>query len=176
MYRIENIKVREDLNKEELLQFVCKKYKIDSKNIISWSIFKKSIDARDKADVHYNYTIDIDSTQKIRNAKLIEEEKIELINFNNTSISTKPVIVGAGPAGIFCALTLVQNGIKPIIIEQGKKVEERINDVEEFRKSGKLNIQSNVQFGEGGAGTFSDGKLTSRSKQYLCEKSYNRIL
>ena len=73
-------------------------------------------------------------------------------------------IVGAGPAGIFCALTLVQNGIKPIIIEQGKEIEERQKDVEEFRKTGKLNTRSNVQFGEGGAGTFSDGKLTSRSK------------
>lgn len=164
MYRIENIKIREDFEKDELIEYICKKYKINIKDILSWSIFKKSVDARDKNDIFYNYTIDIESNKKIKNAKTVKEEKIELTNICNKPSLIRPVIVGAGPAGIFCALTLVQNGIKPIIIEQGKQVEERQKEVEKFRKTGKLNTQSNVQFGEGGAGTFSDGKLTSRSK------------
>lgn len=164
MYRIENIKIREDLNKEELIDFVCKKYKININDVVSWKIYKKSIDARDKDDVFYNYSIDIESAKKIRDAKIIKNENIELINVVNRKSSVRPVIVGAGPAGIFCALTLVQNGIKPIIIEQGNKVEERQKDVYDFRRTGRLNPTSNVQFGEGGAGTFSDGKLTSRSK------------
>ncbi len=164
MYRIENIKIREELDKEELIEFICKKYRISKEDILSWSIYKKSVDARDKNDIFYNYTIDIEANNKIKQAKIIKKEKIELINLCKNPIRTRPVIVGAGPAGIFCALTLVQNGIKPIIIEQGKEIEERQKDVEEFRKTGKLNTQSNVQFGEGGAGTFSDGKLTSRSK------------
>ncbi len=164
MYRIENIKIREELDKEELIEFICKKYRISKEDILSWSIYKKSVDARDKNDIFYNYTIDIEANNKIKQAKIIKKEKIELINLFKNCIKTRPVIVGAGPAGIFCALTLVQNGIKPIIIEQGKEIEERQKDVEEFRKTGKLNTQSNVQFGEGGAGTFSDGKLTSRSK------------
>lgn len=164
MYRIENIKIKEDLEKEELIEYICKKYRINIKDILSWSIFKKSVDARDKNDIFYNYTIDIESNKKIKNAKTVIEEKIELTNICNKPNLIRPVIVGAGPAGIFCALTLVQNGIKPIIIEQGKQVEERQQEVEKFRKTGKLNTQSNVQFGEGGAGTFSDGKLTSRSK------------
>ena len=82
----------------------------------------------------------------------------------------KPVIVGAGPAGLFAGLVFVNNGIKPIIIEQGKKVEERKKDVEEFLKTGKLKTSSNVQFGEGGAGTFSDGKLNTRVSD-----KFNRI-
>lgn len=164
MYRIENIKIREDLDNQELIEYICKKYRISIRDILSWSIFKKSIDARDKNDIFYNYTIDIESNKKIKNAKIIKKEKIELNNICNKPSLIRPVIVGAGPAGIFCALTLARNGIKPIIIEQGKKVEDRQKDVEEFRKSGILNTSSNVQFGEGGAGTFSDGKLTSRSK------------
>ena len=164
MYRIENIKIREDFEKEELIEYVCKKYKINKNDILSWNVFKKSVDARDKDDVFYNYTIDVESNKKIKNAKIVQKENIGLTNLCTNPNSIRPVIVGAGPAGIFCALTLVQNGIKPIIIEQGKKVEERQKDVEEFRKTGRLDTESNVQFGEGGAGTFSDGKLTSRSK------------
>ncbi len=164
MYRIENIKIREELDKEELIKCICEKYRINIKDILSWRIYKKSIDARDKNDIFYNYTIDIESNNKIKHAKTVQKEKIELISLSDNYIKTRPVIVGAGPAGIFCALTLVQNGIKPIIIEQGKKIDERQKDVEKFRKTGKLNTESNVHFGEGGAGTFSDGKLTSRSK------------
>ncbi len=164
MYRIENIKIREDLEKEELIKYICKKYRINIKDILSWRIYKKSIDARNKNDIFYNYTIDIESNKTIKYAKIVQKDKIELRNFCTNPPKGRPVIVGAGPAGIFCALTLVHNGIKPIIIEQGKKIQERQKDVEEFRKTGKLNIQSNVHFGEGGAGTFSDGKLTSRSK------------
>lgn len=164
MYRIENIKIRQDFNNQELIEYICKKYKINIKDISSWRIYKKSVDARDKNDIFYNYTIDIESNKKIKNAKIVKKEKIELINLCNNKQLNRPIIVGAGPAGIFCALTLVQNGIKPIIIEQGKTVEERQKDVEEFRKNGILNTKSNVQFGEGGAGTFSDGKLTSRCK------------
>ena len=161
MYRIENIKVREDLEREELLAYICKRYKINLNNVLFWRIVKKSIDARDKADVFYNYTIDIKSNCKIKNAKVVDEEESKLIMECKRKSELRPVIVGAGPAGIFCALTLAQNGIKPIIIEQGKKVEDRQEDVEKFRKTGKLDTRSNVQFGEGGAGTFSDGKLTS---------------
>lgn len=164
MYRIENIKIRNDFSKNELIEYICRKWNIKNEDIISWNIFRKSVDARDKNDVHYNYTIDIDCKHKIRNAKIVSREKIELIDFVNKSSDVRPIIVGAGPAGIFCALTLVQNGIKPIIIEQGKRIEDRKKDVEEFRRTGRLNRFSNVQFGEGGAGTFSDGKLTSRCK------------
>lgn len=161
LYRIENIKIREDLNKEQLIEEICRKNKINLKDIQEWHIVKKSIDARNKDDVFYNYTIEIKSQVKLKKFKEIEKEKIEFINICSKKHCERPVIIGAGPAGLFCALTLAKNGIKPIIIEQGKKVEERIKDVEIFRKNGILNTKSNIQFGEGGAGTFSDGKLTT---------------
>ena len=163
MLRLENIKIREDLSEEDVVKIACKNYKLDYSNVQKFVIYKKSIDARNKEDVHYNYTIDVDySGSKIsKNIKVVPEESFELNIDVKRKEPKRPVIIGAGPAGLFCALILVKNGIKPIIIEQGKKVEDRQKDIDEFIKTGKLNINSNIQFGEGGAGTFSDGKLTT---------------
>ena len=153
--RISNIKVFEDITEEELLNRVCKKNKIDKSKIVSWNIFKKSIDARDKSNVHYNYTVDI----FLEGDKV---EKVDLLKINNpVQFHKRPVVIGTGPAGLFAAYTLALNGANPIVIEQGKCVEDRQKDVEEFINNGKLCVTSNVQFGEGGAGTFSDGKLTT---------------
>ena len=163
MIRISNIKIRENILDKEIIKFVCKKYHLKLDDVISWSIFKKSIDARNKEDIYFNYTIDIEylNENKLYNKfTKVELPKLEQIKVTRKS-SMSPVIVGAGPAGLFAALILAKYGIKPIIIEQGKKVEQRKKDVEEFIHKGKLNINSNVQFGEGGAGTFSDGKLTT---------------
>lgn len=161
MYRIENLKIREDLNKKQLISYICKKYKINESNITNFTICKKAIDARDKDDIFYNYTIDIQTNIQLNKLKEVKREEIKFEHLVNKDTNIRPVIIGAGPAGLFCALTLAKNGIRPLIVEQGKKVEDRIKDIEEFRKNGILNIKSNVQFGEGGAGTFSDGKLTS---------------
>lgn len=153
--RFSNIKIFEDISNEELLNRVCKKNKIDKNQIVKWNIFKKSIDARDKNNVHYNYTIDIFfEGEEIKQEELLRIEKHRYFN-------KRPVVIGAGPAGLFAAYTLALNGAKPILIEQGKCVEDRQKDVEEFINTGKLCVTSNVQFGEGGAGTFSDGKLTT---------------
>ena len=168
-YRLENIKIREDLKEEKVFENACKKYNVKNSEIEDNRIYKKSIDARNKEDVHYNYTIDVLTNRKIKGAKLIEEKTIDLNKIKvNRQSNFRPVIVGSGPAGLFCALTLVYNGIKPIVIERGKKVEERKKDVEEFWKTGKLKINSNAQFGDGGAGTFSDGKLTTGTHNPLC--------
>lgn len=171
MIRIENLKVREDLTKEELLNFIVLKKKINKNDIKSWQIFKKSIDARNKKDIFYNYTIDMEckNESKIKNVKKVEKLPDLKIDVKRKS-EKKPIIIGAGPSGLFCALILVENGIKPIIIEQGSKVEERKNDVENFRQNAILNTFSNVQFGEGGAGTFSDGKLTSNASSIICKE------
>lgn len=171
MIKITNIKIREDLSNDQLFEKICKKYKININDVVEKRIIKKSIDARNKSDIFYNYSVVLKckNENKIKNVQKVEEEQQIKINVNRKS-SQRPVIVGAGPAGLFAALTLVQNGIKPIVIEQGKNVDERKKDVEEFQKTGKLNIISNVQFGEGGAGTFSDGKLTSGIHNPLCKK------
>ena len=174
MIRISNIKIYEDISDEEVFNFVIKKYKMIRENIKEWHIFKKSIDARRKDDVHYSYSIDIDIKNedkflKDKNISKIKTADIPEIQLNmNKSIN--PVIIGSGPAGLFAALTFVQNGYKPIIIEQGQSVDERKKSVDLFTNSGILNTNSNVQFGEGGAGTFSDGKLTSGISSPYCKK------
>ena len=171
MIRISNIKIYEDIEDKNLIDFVIKKYKIKKEDIINWYIVKKSIDARKKDDIHYNYSINIELKNEKNYKhfdKVIKKElpKIKVNNINNK----KAIVIGAGPSGLFSALTLVQNGITPIVIEQGSKVEEREKQVETFKTTGKLNCLSNVQFGEGGAGTFSDGKLTTGINSPFCSK------
>lgn len=162
MIRLKDIKIREDLSQEEVFQKAISKNKIKPEEVSKWYIYKKSIDARKKEDIYYNYTIDIELKNKNKENKY---EKVEDFKFpeiqvtRNSEYST--VIIGAGPAGLFAGLILVENGLKPIILERGKKVEERIKDIEDFIKNKKFNIASNIQFGEGGAGTFSDGKLNT---------------
>ena len=180
MLRIHNIKIRENMSDEKLIDFVLRKYHIRPSDLLEWNISKKSIDARKKNDIYFNYTIDIqvkDET-KYPHISKVEIPDIEQDIKNHISIHSldvlkacpSPIIVGAGPAGLFSALTLVQHGISPIIIEQGKMVDDRKHDVDCFLHNKKLNSFSNVQFGEGGAGTFSDGKLTTGIHNPLCQK------
>ena len=171
MIRISNIKIRKDISKEELLDFIIEKNKISKKDILEWHISKKSIDARKKEDVHYVYSVDFklkneNKYKKFEKMQVFEAPQIKVHNI----ISKNPIIVGAGPSGLFAALTFVQNGLSPIIIEQGDPVEKRKAIVDNFLKEGNLNTLSNVQFGEGGAGTFSDGKLTTGISSPFCKK------
>lgn len=178
MLRLENVKIHKDLSEEEIVKEACKKYKLDYKEIEKYIIYKKSIDARNKEDIFYNYTIDVKYTGKkeYSNIKIVNKENFDIkINVKRKS-TARPVIIGAGPAGLFCALILVNNGIKPIIIEQGKKVEDRKKDIDIFLKTGILNPNSNVQFGEGGAGTFSDGKLTTGVNNSFCRTVLNEFV
>lgn len=162
MIRLKDIKIREDLSNEQVFQKAISKNKIKQEEVSKWYIYKKSIDARKKDDIYYNYTIDLELKDRNKEKKY---EQVEEYKFPEIKITRKseyaPVIIGTGPAGLFAGLILVDNGIKPIILERGKQVEERIKDVEEFIKNKKFNISSNIQFGEGGAGTFSDGKLNT---------------
>ena len=171
MIRINNIKVYEDLDEENLINFISNKYNILKQDIIDWHISKKSIDARKKDNVHYNYSIDLNfkNENKYKKFEKVHKKVLPKITINNLN-DKKVIIVGSGPSGLFAALTLVQNGIYPIVIEQGSPVEEREKQVDLFRKTGKLNNLSNVQFGEGGSGTFSDGKLTTGIHSPFCKK------
>ena len=162
MIRLKNIKIRENLNEEQVLKKAISKNKIKPEEVERWYIYKKSIDARKKYDIFYNYTIDVQLKNKKKETKFeqVETNEFPSINVNRKS-NYQPVIIGAGPAGLFAGLIMVDNGVKPIILERGKQIEERIKDVEEFIQNRKFNITSNIQFGEGGAGTFSDGKLNT---------------
>ena len=171
MIRLQDIKIREDLSEQEVLKKAIAKNHIKLEEIEKWYIYKKSIDARKKEDIHYNYTIDIQLKDRKKEAKFtkIEEYKFPKINIKRKS-KFHPVIIGAGPAGLFAGLILIENGIKPIILERGKQVEERIKDIEKFVQTRKINPESNVQFGEGGAGTFSDGKLNTGNTSIYSRK------
>ena len=171
MIRISNIKIYENIADTNIIDIVCQKYKINKSDVLEWSIFKKSIDARKKDNVHYNYSVNLSLRNEIKYKKFdtVKKQIPKTINVK-TPDSKRVVIVGAGPSGLFAALTLIQNGVTPIVVEQGDSVENRQRVVENFRNTGTLNTLSNVQFGEGGAGTFSDGKLTSGIHNPFCTK------
>ena len=171
MLRINNIQIRKDITDDEVLETAIKKQGIKKNDILDWHISRKSIDARKKEDIHYTYSIDLQVKDESKYKKLEKVKKFEMPSIKTSNhLTTPPVIIGAGPAGLFAALTLVQNGMKPIIIEQGQPVEKRKESVDKFLKTGKLNTSSNVQFGEGGSGTFSDGKLTTGINSPFCRK------
>lgn len=171
MLKINDLKIREDISEEQLLEIACNKFKINKNDIIKWNIIKKSIDARKKDDVHYTYSLEIEVVNEKKYPKIEKTVETTFVKptINRTS-ALSPVIVGCGPAGIFAALTLAENGFKPIVVEQGMPVKERKKCVDEFIHFGKLNTNCNIQFGEGGAGTFSDGKLTTNINNPLCKK------
>lgn len=183
--KVENVKIRKDLSQIEVIKQACIKIKIDFNLVQKWQILKKSIDARDKDDIFYNYSVMLEILENINKKQLLKNKDVTIISNEKLPIneikvlrksSSPPIIIGAGPAGLFCALTLIDNGIKPIIVEQGKKVDERAKDVDLFLKDGILNVNSNVQFGEGGAGTFSDGKLTTNLHTPLCKKVIDEFI
>ena len=180
MIRVRQIKVKIDEdNLKSIKSQVIKRLKVDQINKIN--IVKKSIDARDKNNIYYVYELDIDTPfeEKILKSKIKdiiktpnEEYKIEVTGTNNYE---RPIIIGSGPAGLFCAYLLAEQGYKPLIIERGEKIEERVKTVEDFFKTNNLNPESNIQFGEGGAGTFSDGKLNTgvKDKNNRINKIFN---
>lgn len=156
------------LLKKELLKML----RIPEADLLDFHIVKKSTDARKKEDIKYIYVLaakvkkENQILRKLKNPNVCVYERK---HYTFTPKGTKklehpPVIIGMGPAGLFCALELAKAGMKPIVFERGKAVEERVKDVEHFWRTGELNTESNVQFGEGGAGTFSDGKLNTAVK------------
>ena len=154
-----------------------KKLGLNDNDIRDFKIIKESIDARKKSSIKFNYAVELNCDNEAKVVALANSNdiKIETIKYNaDFKFGTKkpehrPIIIGMGPAGIFAGLLMAKKGYRPIIIERGEKVEERTKTVNEFWKSGVLNQESNVQFGEGGAGAFSDGKLTTRIKDSRCD-------
>lgn len=174
MILINNVNVSLDTDFNNLKPIIAKHLKISESSIISVSLYRKSVDARKKEDVHFccSFLVDLNcSTDKIlkrnKNATLYRENKYE---WKKSEITPQfpPVVVGFGPAGMFAALLLARAGLRPIVVERGVDVDTRTKDVEEFFNGGSLKENSNVQFGEGGAGTFSDGKLNTGIKDGRC--------
>ena len=134
-------------------------------------IVRRSVDARKKPELYFNYIVDVKVTDEKNVWKRCDKKQVSLqtkqvyhFPVSNYRGEIRPVIIGTGPAGLFCGYMLAKAGFRPILLERGKCIEERTEDVDNFWKTGKLSTESNVQFGEGGAGTFSDGKLNTLVK------------
>ena len=171
MYRVRQVKVLVEDN--DILKAISKKINVRTTDIKNYKILKQSIDARKKESIYYVYevVVDIDIKLKLNNDVLeYVEEKYEYPIPGTKELNNRPIIVGSGPSGLFCGLVLSRLGYKPIILERGEDIDNRINSVNTLWSTGKLNPNSNIQFGLGGAGTFSDGKLNT-----LIKDSNNRM-
>ena len=180
MIRISQIKIpitgqKTDTDEKRLLiERAAGLLRTDPWAICSLSIVRRSIDARKKPALYYVYTVDVEvknETQLMKRCRgkngqfqTVSPQSYQFVIPGNKPLSAPPIIVGAGPAGLFCAYMLSKAGYRPLLLERGKEVHKRLADVERFWKEGVLDPASNVQFGEGGAGTFSDGKLNTSVK------------
>ena len=178
MIKIEQIKIEiNKFNDQNIIKKCAKKLNISQKDIHSFEIIKKSVDARFKPDIFYSLTVGLNLSkkleQKFKNLKYDIDKSI--FSYQKKYIPLPPIIIGFGPSGMFAALAMARMGLRPIVIEQGKCVEERDKDVNLFWNKGKLDKYSNVQFGEGGAGTFSDGKLNTNLNSPYCKKVINEF-
>lgn len=170
MYILNNVKLSIKHSEKDILNKIVRTLNIKKEHIKSYEISKKSVDARKKESICYIYSFKIIFNSSVpkkvyKNKNLIKTKEYKY-EFSSIKSHIRPIIVGSGPSGLFCAYVLAKSGLRPIVIERGKKVQGRIKDIQELMETGKLNINSNIQFGEGGAGTFSDGKLTTGVKDH----------
>ncbi len=180
MIRINQIKLPLEAGDTELKAAAAKILRCPVRKILTLEVARRAVDSRKKSEVCFvynvNVTVDGDEDSFIAKAKDGKAEKYTLFRYdlpeNKRTSSLRPVVVGFGPAGIFAAQTLAKSGLKPIVLERGDCVEQRTKKVRTFWETKELDENSNVQFGEGGAGTFSDGKLTTGIKDTLCRQIF----
>ncbi len=183
MIRINNLKLKLNYNDADIKNAVIRELRTNADAIENISLYRRSIDARHKNDVHYIATVDVTtnisenkviSKCKSKNAIIVSEYRYDIPYKND--LKQRPVVVGFGPAGMFCALILAQAGQCPIVIERGDCVEKRVSKVNSLWNNAVLDTKSNVQFGEGGAGTFSDGKLNTGTKDSRSRNVLNEFV
>ncbi len=170
MIKIDQVKLSITADDNQIKEAVAKKLKVQIKDFKEFTILKKSVDARKKPDVYFVYSVMVKFNSKLESKILSKLKKDNNVNTYkpksyriplNSREDNSPIVVGAGPAGLFAAYIFALNHMNPIIFERGKRVEDRTVDILNFWETGVLDVTSNVQFGEGGAGTFSDGKLNT---------------
>ena len=169
MLRLTNLSVPLDYTEESLKLILLKKLRLTPDRLLSFHISRRSVDARNKQDVHFVLSVDLklkDEQSVLKHNKNLtplhhpDSKHHDELRMMNSELKAQPLVVGAGPAGLFAALTLARAGLNPVLIDRGRPVEARTRDVAALQENGVLDPDSNVQFGEGGAGAFSDGKLT----------------
>ncbi len=170
MLKIQNFRVALE-EERSLPALVAKQYRLPLSAVKQVRVLRQAVDARRRPRISFVYTLAVELHEEARfadrlaaagNAERLEETKLPKPVPGALLLAHPPVVVGLGPAGLLAALTLAENGYRPIVLERGRPVDDRTRDVAAFWATGELNPSSNVQFGEGGAGTFSDGKLTTR--------------
>jgi len=180
MLRLTNIQLALDHTEEQLKQVILDKLLISEDKLLDFTVFKRGYDARKKSKILLIYTLDVNTSinddllEKFTNdnqVKATPDMKYNFVAQAPKALAQRPVVIGFGPCGLFIGLVLAQMGFNPIILERGKEVRQRTKDTFGFWRKKILNTESNVQFGEGGAGTFSDGKLYSQVKD---PKHYSR--
>jgi len=180
MLRLTNIQLALDHTEEQLKQVILDKLFISEDKLLDFTVFKRGYDARKKSKILLIYTLDVNTSinddllEKFTNdnqVKATPDMKYNFVAQAPKALAQRPVVIGFGPCGLFIGLVLAQMGFNPIILERGKEVRQRTKDTFGFWRKKILNTESNVQFGEGGAGTFSDGKLYSQVKD---PKHYSR--
>ncbi len=183
MLRLTNITLDLNHQPEQLQQAIVAKLAIDDQQLVDFTVFKRGYDARNNKNISLIYTLDVNTTineqllavfskdPQVKRSPDTEYKFVAQASQQTTEQRARPVVIGFGPCGLFTALLLAQMGFKPIVLERGKEVRQRTKDTFGFWRKKNLNTESNVQFGEGGAGTFSDGKLYSQVKD---PKHYGR--
>jgi uncharacterized FAD-dependent dehydrogenase len=175
MIRLNQVKLPLDHSEDALQQFVLDKLNISEQQLVDIHMFKRGYDARKRNVITLIYTLDItlinvdersllESLGKDQNVRVSPDTDYKYVTKAPANLTERPIVIGMGPCGLFTGLILAQMGFNPIILERGKSVHERAKDTFRFWRTSELNTESNVQFGEGGAGTFSDGKLYSQVK------------
>ena len=173
MIRISQIQLPVGHTKKQLESAICKKLRVSDNDIksVKYSLVKMSLDARNKEKITYNYVVNVEvdneaeilkACKKSKTISQITEKKYQLPKQGSEKMNVRPYVIGSGPAGLFAAYFLAEYGYKPILIERGEPVDARVKTIEDYwNGKTQLNPESNIQFGEGGAGTFSDGKLNT---------------
>ncbi len=184
MIRVNNLKVNIE-HRQQVLLPLLRKLRVTEDQIRGYRIYKESIDARKAEMVYFVYTVDVDLVNESALLRQLQHDpdigpapdlNYQFVQTGSCQMSTRPIVIGTGPAGLFAGLLLAEMGYQPLLLERGGDVDERSAAVERFWRGGELDPDNNVQFGEGGAGTFSDGKLTTLIKDKRGRKVLEELI